>query len=67
MNIRYNEAVVDEPEEEIEDDYLDCIDNICQYCAGTGEGRSEYDSCRSCHGSGCSPKKELEDWSYLYD
>jgi DnaJ-class molecular chaperone len=67
MNIRYNEAILDEPEEEVEED-IEVVDNICQHCAGTGLGRSEYDYCRSCHGSGINAKQQLdEDWSYLYD
>jgi hypothetical protein len=64
---QYNCAVVDEPEEEMGDDNLKSIENICQFCTGTGEGRNEYSYCSHCHGSGVNPKVDDDDWSYLYD
>jgi DnaJ-class molecular chaperone len=64
VNIRFNEAIVDEPEEEIEEEPEE-YDDTCTHCSGTGEGRTEYQSCVYCRGSGRNPKQSSDDyWDY---
>ena len=42
--------------------YDDDEEQECHVCSGTGEGRTEHDTCYHCHGSGMEPASDEEEY-----